>query len=421
MTELRTVPLEGIPEVLDSPAGIRQAAALLDGGHGPVAIDTERASAYRYDDRAFLLQLRRADTDTLLIDPEGQRDEVRDILGPSINGLDWVLHAAPSDLPALAGVGLYPGRLFDTELASRLAGFAHPNLGAMVHELLGVDLEKGYGDADWSTRPLPKEWLAYAALDVELLLELAETLRDILAETEKYDWALQEFDAIVEKYATVTGPPQQTWRELKGVNTLHRSEQLAVARALWTARDNLAISKDRAPGKILPNKVLVNIARQVPHSRSELEQVKGFPRRRRGAASSWMRVINRARQQPRSQWPRPQRTASKVPSKTTWVKDHPDEWEVYQGVRADIAELSEHLSINADTIMKPATVRAAVWSVIGTPASRDHANGTRSFGGSVRQVDDLPRVLANEGARPWQIELVMPILARRLFAERSES
>ena len=166
MTELRTEPLDGIPAVFDTRDGLHTAARTLAAGHGPIAIDTERASAYRYDDRAFLLQLRRAGSGTVLIDPEGRRDDVRNLIGPVVNGADWVLHAAPSDLPSLAGVGLYPGRLFDTELAARMAGFSHPNLGAMVEELLGVQLEKGYGDADWSTRPLPREWLALSLIHI---------------------------------------------------------------------------------------------------------------------------------------------------------------------------------------------------------------------------------------------------------------
>ena len=118
MTELRTEPADGIPAVVDTLDGLRTAARALASGRGPIAIDTERASAYRYDDRAFLVQLRRAGSGTILIDPEGRRDAVRDIIGPVVSGADWVLHAAPSDLPALAGVGLYPGRLFDTELAA---------------------------------------------------------------------------------------------------------------------------------------------------------------------------------------------------------------------------------------------------------------------------------------------------------------
>lgn len=135
MTELRQVPVDGTPKVLLSPREFHAAADRLTAGTGPFAIDTERASAYRYDDRAFLVQIRREGAGTFLLAPEHHRAELRAALAPALNGQEWVVHAAPSDLPCLAWLGLYPGRLFDTELAARFAGFAHPNLAAMVLEL----------------------------------------------------------------------------------------------------------------------------------------------------------------------------------------------------------------------------------------------------------------------------------------------
>ena len=159
-------PRGGLPELADTPSSIRAAADRLAGGIGPIAVDTERASGFRYDDRAFLLQLRRARAGTVLIDPEGRRDLVTAELAPVLNSEEWVLHAAASDLPSLAMLGLHPSRLFDTELAGRLAGFEKVNLAAMIHEVFDYELAKGHGAEDWSTRPLPGAWLNYAALDV---------------------------------------------------------------------------------------------------------------------------------------------------------------------------------------------------------------------------------------------------------------
>ena len=191
-----TTPRDGLPRVLSTPADFSAAATALAAGQGPVAIDTERASGFRYDDRAFLVQIRRRDVGTLLLDPEGVRPAFTQAFAPVLNGLDWIIHAAPSDLPSLAWLGLYPGTLFDTELAGRLAGFDHVNLAAMTEMLLDVHLAKGHGAEDWSQRPLPADWLAYAALDVELLLELGDTMAEVLDAQGKLDWATQEFDHI---------------------------------------------------------------------------------------------------------------------------------------------------------------------------------------------------------------------------------
>ena len=184
-----------------TPAGYRRAAETLAAGRGPFAIDTERASAYRYDDRAFVVQIYRRDAGTFLLAPEGHREEFESILAPVVGGGDWIVHAAPEDLPSLSELGLYPGTLFDTALAGRIAGFDKPNLAAMVEEFCGVTLEKGHGREDWSEVPLPDEWLDYAAEDVIYLNDLAEAQAELLADTDKLAIADEEFAFIVAEYA----------------------------------------------------------------------------------------------------------------------------------------------------------------------------------------------------------------------------
>ena len=117
-----------------------------------------------------------------------------------------MLHAATQDLPCLREIGMVPTRLFDTELAGRLAGFPRVGLGAMVESVLGYALEKGHSAVDWSTRPLPEPWLRYAALDVELLVDLRDALEKELDRQGKLDWARQEFDAIA---SAPPAPPAQ--------------------------------------------------------------------------------------------------------------------------------------------------------------------------------------------------------------------
>ena len=148
-------------------------------GTGPVAVDAERASGYRYSQRAYLVQLRREGAGTVLVDPIEQSD--LSAIGAALGDAEWILHAANQDLPCLAEIGLRPPHLFDTELAGRLLGDERVALGTMVERHLGVRLEKGHSAADWSTRPLPHDWLVYAALDVELLVALRAALATELA------------------------------------------------------------------------------------------------------------------------------------------------------------------------------------------------------------------------------------------------
>jgi ribonuclease D len=207
---LLTAPSEGTGDPVATPAALAEVLARFAAGTGPVAVDAERASGYRYSQRAYLVQLRRRGAGTALIDPIPLAD---------LSGLDavladteWVLHAASQDLPCLAEVGLRPRKLFDTELAARLAGFERVGLAALTENLLGYALEKHHSAADWSTRPLPESWLTYAALDVELLVELRDALEIVLDEQGKSAWAAEEFAALV---ATGAQPPKvraDPWR-----------------------------------------------------------------------------------------------------------------------------------------------------------------------------------------------------------------
>ena len=409
MPHLLDRPADGIPPVAATPAAFQRAADQLAAGSGPFAIDTERASAFRYDDRAFLLQIRRAGSGTVLLDPEGGRDALTTALAPVLNNQGWIIHAAPSDLPCLAWLGLYPSAIFDTELAARMAGFDHPNLGAMLEALFDVELEKAYGDADWSARPIPARQLAYAALDVELLLELGQELADILAEDGKLGWANAEFAHIVDEHRSITAPPEPDWTDLRGIGSLRTPTQLAAARALWTHRDRQARARDIAPGKILSNKALLEVARSLPRSEEALRRTRGFPRRRAGASQAWFTVLETALRADPSTFPSPDRSVAPVPGKSTWSRDYPELWEVYQDIRADIDALADDLVMQPETIIKTSAVRGAVWAALGEPRFSSDLAGT------LTRAEDLPALLRDDDCRDWQIQIVTPILERALF------
>ncbi|MGP6173027.1 HRDC domain-containing protein [Corynebacterium sp. A21] len=394
-------PREGIPPLLATPEEISAAAEQLAAGRGPIAIDTERASGFRYDDRAFLIQLRRLGCGTVLIDPEPYREQIGALLAPVLNGQDWIVHAAPSDLPCLAWLGLYPGRLFDTELAGRLAGLEHVNLAAMIEELLDRSLFKGHGAEDWSQRPLPENWLNYAALDVELLPELAEAMVELLDSQGKLEWAEEEFEYIRATHAGIESPPEPQWRGTKGVGTLNTPEQLLLAREMWLERDSIAYNEDRAVGRILPNRVLIEIARLAPKNERELRNVKGFPFRQAGASRWWFDILRQARTTPRQSWPARIRPPRGLPSKRTWQTEFPESWERLTQIREIVEALGLELQIPTENLIRPAVLRTVVWA--GTEGKQLHSPA------------DLVAMLRDEEVRPWQIQLVTPLLSEALF------
>jgi ribonuclease D len=117
-------PADGMPDLSVTVSQIEAAAALLNSGHGPFAVDAERASGFRYSNRAYLIQIRRANAGTVLIDPVSHGADPLTALRPIAEVLstdEWILHSADQDLPCLAEVGMRPPALYDTELAGRLA------------------------------------------------------------------------------------------------------------------------------------------------------------------------------------------------------------------------------------------------------------------------------------------------------------
>ncbi|MGK8556661.1 HRDC domain-containing protein [Nocardia gipuzkoensis] len=392
-------PSEGVPPVLDTAAEISAAAARLLAGTGPLAVDAERASGFRYSARAYLIQLRRAGAGTFLIDPIPIADGLAP-LAEAINELEWVLHSADQDLPGLAELGLRPARLFDTELGGRLAGFERVGLAAMVERLLGRALRKGHGAADWSTRPLPDDWLNYAALDVELLLELRDAVADALQAQGKTEWAAQEFEYI--RTLDPPAPKAERWRRTSGIHTLRRARQLAVVRELWTARDVLARARDVAPARILPDAAIIAAAAAEPKSIAQLRTlpVFGGPRQRR-YSREWLAAIERGRTLPDSELPPLTQPFDGPPPVNRWERRDPAAAARLLRARAAMGELSAEHAVPVENLLAPDLVRRLCWDGL---ADYDVTELSASVDG----------FLKSGGARPWQRELAVPRLTAAL-------
>ncbi|WP_083874440.1 ribonuclease D [Nocardia paucivorans] len=402
-------PADGVPPVLSTAEAIAVAADRLAAGTGPLAVDAERASGFRYSARAYLIQLRRAGAGTVLIDPI----PVADAFGPlaaAINDLEWVLHSADQDLPGLAELGLRPARLFDTELGGRLAGFERVGLAAMVERLLGRALRKGHGAADWSSRPLPAEWLNYAALDVELLLELRDAVAAVLAEQGKTVWAEQEFEHI--RLAEPPAPKPDRWRRTSGIHALRRARQLAIVRELWITRDTLARTRDVAPSRVLPDAAIIAAASADPKTITQLRAlpVFGGPRQRR-YSREWLAAVERARALPDAELPPMSQPYDGPPPVNRWERRDPAAAARLARARAAMATLSEEVSVPVENLLAPDLLRRLCWN--GLP---DYDRGPDSLPDLVAGIEGF---LKAHGARPWQRELTVDRLAAALIGQPS--
>jgi len=387
-------PRDGIPPVVTDENTLAEVIAAFAAGTGPVAVDAERASGYRYGQRAYLVQLRREGAGTALIDPVACPDLSG--LGEALDGVEWVLHAATQDLPCLREIGMIPTHLFDTELAGRLAGFPRVGLGAMVEGVLGFVLEKGHSAVDWSTRPLPEPWLRYAALDVELLVDLRDALEKELDRQGKLEWAREEFDAIAS--APPPEPRKDPWRRTSGMHKVRRRRQLAVVRELWETRDRIAQRRDVSPGKVLSDAAIVEAALAVPANVHALAALTGFGHRMgRRQLEQWQEAVDSVKALTDAQLPLPGQPVVGPPPPRAWADKDPVAAARLSAARAGVSALAERLNMPQENLITPDTVRRVCWE---PPVAPD--------------AESVAAALAGYGARAWQVEQVTPVLVESL-------
>ncbi|MFJ5530662.1 HRDC domain-containing protein [Streptomyces sp. NPDC093261] len=390
-------PRDGVPPVIADEASLAEVIAAFAAGSGPVAVDAERASGYRYGQSAYLVQLRREGAGTALIDPVACPDLSG--LGEALSGVEWVLHAATQDLPCLREIGMVPTRLFDTELAGRLAGYPRVGLGAMVESVLGFVLEKGHSAVDWSTRPLPEPWLRYAALDVELLVDLRDALEKELDRQGKLDWAQQEFDAIAS--APPAEPRKDPWRRTSGMHKVRRRRQMAAVRELWQTRDRIARRRDVSPGKVLGDAAIVEAALALPPNVHALASLNGFGHRMgRRQLEQWQAAIDRARALSEAELPQPGQPVAGPPPPRAWADRDPAAAARLSAARAAVSALAEELAMPQENLISPDVVRRLCWE---PPKPADAAS--------------VAAALTGYGARPWQVEQVTPVLVTALSVD----
>lgn len=410
--ELVSAPAGGIPPLVDTPDALAATVRALTAASGPLAVDTERAHGFRYTGRAYLIQLRREGAGTHLVDPiafagDGPRADLS-ALGDALADAEWIVHAATQDLPCLAEVGLVPARLFDTELGGRLLGLPRVALGALTEVALGKTLAKEHSASDWSQRPLPPDWLSYAALDVELLVPLRDWVAEQLEAAGKASWAAQEFAWLAEHAADVAAPRADPWRRTSGVHDIRTPRGLAVVRELWLARDDLARNADRAPGRLLNDRAITELALLVESDkiadpgRATLKRVRGFSWRAAARhEAEWLEALGRAAALPRAELPPMKVAPTGPPAPRTWGNRFPEAAVRWEAVRPAVVALAEDLVLPPENLIAPDAIRRLAWE----PPEDTSVAGIEAF-------------LAAADARPWQRELVAPAVSAVLAGVR---
>lgn len=372
-------------EYVETPAQLASAIEDLKLGTGALAVDAERASGFKYSQRAYLVQLHRRGSKIYLIDPIAFNSDALQQLAEFTNGQEWILHAATQDLACLAELGLKPKSLFDTELISRLMGFERVGLGAVCELALKMKLAKEHSAADWSTRPLPDSWLNYAALDVDVLPDLQDFLVVEIEAQGKEQIVAEEMNHLL-GFAP-KAPKADRWRGMSNFHELKETRQVAIAKSLWEAREQLAQKLDVSPGRLVPDRSLVHAAKVMLKSKSQLANDKSFNgRASRTYLDIWWNALETGLNT--RDLPPVRAQAAGMPNHRNWPGKFPEAESRLQVAKPIIAEVSERLKIPAENLLTPDYLRQVCFEPKGFDA------------------DDITAQLRECGAREWQINLL---------------
>ena len=397
-------PRNGAVKLLESDSAFADAVDEILAGTGPIAIDAERASGFRYSQRAYLIQIFRRGGGLHLIDPiplANSQHIAR--LNNALIDQEWVIHASTQDLACLREFGISPQRLFDTELAARLAGCERVGLGPLTESLLELSLAKEHSAVDWSLRPLHDDWLIYAALDVDVLLDLRDAIESLLKEQGKLEWAKADFAAILK--APTAQPRKDPWRRTSGLHTVRDRRALAIVKELWEKRDEIARAIDIAPGRLLNDSLIITLALKQPRTLSELLAISSFARGRndvqRSYFEAWIKAVLRVDHLHQSELPELRMKSEGMPPTKVWRDKFPEVYARFTHARASLTTLAHELAMPIENLIAPDSYKRICWISQSEPAL-------------IGNVEEISKRLAEFGARPWQIQRVAPLLASAL-------
>jgi ribonuclease D len=398
------VPRAGVPDVITTQSAFEEMISALLNGVGPIAIDAERASGYKYSQRAYLIQLYRINGGLHLIDPIAIKDKsLWQKFNDNFANLEWVIHASTQDLPCLLELGLNPQSLFDTELGARIAGSPRVGLGALAESLLEFQLAKEHSAVDWSIRPLKPEWLTYAALDVDVLLDIREKVEQILIEKNKLDWAKQDFSAILSSFKLKQNdqPKIDRWRKTSGMHKVRDRLTMTIIKDLWLDRDLLAQEMDIAPGRILNDEAIIEIATKKPNTIEAITKVIGWRSKIQSPPyARWLAKLNQSLTTPIEKQVELRVQSNNLPPMKVWKERNPLGYARLSHARSNIAALALELDLPVENLVTPELVRKLCWEL----PKNDQSSYEKYVAEQLKQM----------GARDWQISQVTPLIAQAL-------
>ena len=205
------------------------------------------------------------------------------------------------------------------------------------------------------------------------------------------------------------------------ISTLRKDRRgLAVARALWTKREELGREYDIAPSLLLTDRSIIAAAQAKPRNAAQFRAIRSLnervrihsggeqdrmferyaPIQRKVRPKVWRETILEALDLPADELPvgpKPQADQNNAPkSMQVWRQRHPDRMARLESARKTVARIGQETNTPVDVLIKPKYLRNLCWT--DEPGKRDVAD-----------------FLEEQGARPWQVSLLSESLSRAIM------
>lgn len=234
-----------------------------------IAVDTESNSLHAYRERVCLIQFSTPQKD-YVVDPfsfDGLGSLSFLFHDPKI---EKIFHAAEYDLICLKrDFGFKFRNLFDTMQAARILGYQYVGLESILAGKFNVRVDKRHQKANWGARPLTPAQLDYARMDTHYLIPLRDMLESELREMGRWGFARDDFALA----CNVDTPKEKlngdSWKRFSARRDVS-SRELTILSELCLCRDAIAEQMDRPPFKVIPDDILLDIAKNLPEKDVDL-------------------------------------------------------------------------------------------------------------------------------------------------------
>ncbi len=287
---------------VDTPEKLDELCDRLQGA-AAIALDTEFMRERTYYAQLSLLQICNGEL-IACVDPLALPDltPLMDVIyDPQIQK---VMHAGRQDLEIFFDLRAdLPRPVFDTQVGATLLGYGDQvSYATLVRDMLGVELEKIHTRTNWSQRPLDSGQIIYAQDDVRYLLPIWQRQLRQLADLGRSDWLEEDFTDLTDR-RHYTREPREAWRRIRGIRVL-KGMQLAALRELAAWREDRAREMDKPRKWVLPDDVLVDIARRMPENEEVLRKMRGLePQMLKRLGGEILGQVTKTRGLPEADWP----------------------------------------------------------------------------------------------------------------------